>query len=69
MAIVPDLSGNNPTDKSYTTPNRSYAGEPNAALTPEYAGELVLDTTNNTIWKAIGVTNDSWVMLTTPGPA
>lgn len=64
MAIVADLSTNNPTDKSFTHPNRTNAGEPNASLTPQYAGEIVLDTTNNLLWKAITTTNTSWVALT-----
>lgn len=64
MAIVADLSGNSPLDKSFCHPNRSNAGEPNGSLTPQYAGEVVLDTTNNALWKAILTTNTSWVMLT-----
>lgn len=64
MAITADLSGNNPTDKSFNSINRSNAGEPNGSLTPQFAGELVLDTTNNRVWKAVGVTNTSWVSIT-----
>lgn len=55
-------------DKSFCVPNRTNGGEPNGSLTPEYAGELVLDTTNSTMWKAIGLTNTSWIMMTPPGP-
>jgi hypothetical protein len=67
MAIVvnratPDVAA----DKSFCTHNRVNAGEPNASLTPEYAGEIVLDTTNNCYWKAMGITNVSWVALTPP---
>lgn len=67
MAIVPNL-GNLawPVDKSYCYPNRSNAGEPNASLTPQYAGEIVLDTTGNCLWKAISLANNSWVALTPP---
>lgn len=61
MARVADLSGNNPTDKSYNMYNRENAGEPNGSLTPQYAGEIVLDTTNNQLWYAMDLTNDSWV--------
>ena len=71
MAIVAN-TGNpfEPIDKSYQSPNRSMAGTPVAALTPQYAGEIVLDTTNNKLWKAealpgTAMTNASWVSLTT----
>lgn len=65
MAIVADLSGNNPiVDKSFVSYNRVNAGEPNGSVTPQYAGEIVLDTTNNALWKAMGVANNTWVALT-----
>lgn len=67
MAITADLSGNNPTDKSFNNYNRSNAGEPNGSLTPQYAGEIVLDTTNNMLWKAVGTANTAWVPLTPSG--
>jgi hypothetical protein len=66
MAIVADRSGISPLDKSFVSHNRTNAGEPNAALTPQYAGEIVLDTTNNCYWKAMGVANNTWVALTPP---
>jgi hypothetical protein len=66
MAIVADRSGINPTDKSYCLHNRTNAGEPNGSLTPQYGGEIVLDTTNNCYWKAMGITTTSWVALTPP---
>lgn len=66
MAIVADRSGNNPTDKSFTYQNRTNAGEPNGLLAPEFAGEIVLDTTNNALWKATSLVNTSWVALTPP---
>lgn len=64
MAIVADLSGNSPTDEPWTTYNRTNAGEPNGSITPQYAGEIILDTTNNALWKAMGVANTTWVALT-----
>lgn len=65
MAIVRDLSGNNDVlDRKYNSYNRTNAGEPNTALTPEYLGEIVLDTTNNALWKAMGPANNNWIMLT-----
>ena len=66
MAVVPDKATGITRDKSYNYPNRVNAGEPNPALTPEYAGEIVLDTTNNCLWKAIMLTNTSWVAITPP---
>lgn len=68
MPIVADLSGNSgqsgPQDKSFSYFNRRSAGTPNAALTPQYVGEIVLDTTNHTLWKAEGLTNVDWIALT-----
>ena len=66
MARVADISGVNPTDKSFVHYNRTNAGEPNGSLTPEFAGEIVLDTTGNVLWKAMGTTNNTWVALTPP---
>lgn len=68
MAIVHNLGRPeyNAPDKSFCSPNRTNAGEPNTVLTPQYAGEIVLDTTANCLWKAIGITNTSWVALTPP---
>lgn len=62
MAIVADLSGNSPLDKSFCSYNRTNAGDPNGTLTPEYAGEIVLDTTNSLYWVAKDVANDTWVV-------
>lgn len=53
-------------DPPYCTWNRTNAGEPNGSLTPEFVGEIVKDTTNNALWKAIGTANTDWVTLTTP---
>jgi hypothetical protein len=65
MAIVANLADpGGQVDKSYENYNRTNAGEPNASVTPEFAGEIILDTTNNVLWKALGVGNDTWVMLT-----
>lgn len=65
MAIVTDLSGNNQgTDRKYNSYNRTNAGEPNGSVTPEFVGEIILDTTNNALWKAMGTANNTWIMLT-----
>ena len=74
MATVRDLSGNaanaittnNGVDPSYENANRTNAGEPNGSITPQYAGERILDTTNNCLWQALTLTNTSWVALTPP---
>lgn len=67
-----DKSGNSPQGplgkQAFDSPSRVVDAEPNGSITPLYAGEMVLDTTNNTLWKAVSMTNTSWVMLTTPGP-
>lgn len=65
MAIVKDLSGNgSPAEVSFTSYKRTNAGEPNSSLTPTFAGEIVLDTTNNRLWKAMGTANNTLVALT-----
>lgn len=66
MARVANSAGTTPTDKSFVHYNRTNAGEPNGSLTPEFAGEIVLDTTNNALWKAMGIANNTWVALTPP---
>jgi hypothetical protein len=66
MAIVPNLGVPGPVDKSWCYQNRTNAGEPNGSLTPQFAGEIVLDTTNNALWKAVGTLSNTWVTLTTP---
>jgi len=53
-------------DVSFCSPNRVNAGEPNTTLTPQFAGEIVLDTAGNCLWKAITLANNSWVALTPP---
>lgn len=64
MAIVADKSGNNPTDVSWRTRNRTNAGTPQAALTPQYIGERVFDTTNGVLYEAMGTSATSWAVVT-----
>lgn len=64
MTFTRDLSGNNPTDIPYKSYNRTNAGEPNGTVTPQFAGEIVLDTTSNALWEAVNLNNNGWVMLT-----
>lgn len=66
MTFVLEKGGNQPLDRPYNYPNRINAGEPNGSVTPQYAGEIVADTTNNTLWKAVTPANNTWVTLTTP---
>lgn len=63
MAIVPDKSGNTPTDLKYADYNRTNAGSPVGALVPLYTNEVVLDTTNTQLWRAIGLTNNDWSLV------
>lgn len=52
-------------DKPWKTHNRTNAGTPNGTLTPQYAGEIVWDTTNKVRWLAIGITNADWEPMAT----
>lgn len=58
------LNYDSPTDREYFGPNRTNNGKPNGVLTPLYAGEIVLDTVSNALWKAVNLTNSGWVALT-----
>jgi len=65
-----DKAGTGLTKQTFTSPSRTVDAEPNTAtILPLYAGEMVLDTTNNTIWKSLTAAGNSWVALTTPVPA
>lgn len=68
MAIVRNKGRpfSNAPDATYCGPNRNNAGEPNGSLTPAFSGEIVLDTTGNCLWKAMTLSNTSWVALTPP---
>jgi hypothetical protein len=65
MATVRNL-GNafEPLDPPLCLQNRTNAGEPNGSIVPQFSGEIILDTTNNNLWKAVGVANNTWVALT-----
>ncbi len=68
MAIVPNKDGQgisaagalSNVDRRYTTPNRKNAGSPAGSLTPAYAGEIVQDTTGNSLWIALDMTTTGW---------
>lgn len=67
MAIVTNKADTSPAvDQPFCSPNRNNAGEPNGVLTPQFAGEIVLDTTNNCMWKSMTLVNNSWVAITAP---
>lgn len=65
MAIVANLgNASTPIDKSFCTWNRRNAGAPGGAIVPQFAGEIILDSTNNTYWRAVGLANTDWVAET-----
>lgn len=64
MAMVPNLAGTTPLDKPFDHYNRTNAGSPAGSVTPEFAGERVLDTTNSKLYQALGVASNTWVLLT-----
>lgn len=65
MAIVANKADPGyPIDRNYCSYNRTNAGEPNGSITPQYVDEMILDTTNNILWKALSTANSSWVALT-----
>lgn len=64
MTFTADLSTNVPTDKPFDQYNRSNAGDPTGSVTPQYAGERMLDTTNGTLYQALGTLSSSWVQIT-----
>lgn len=48
-------------DPSFCTHGRVVTADPNGTTTPEFAGEIVLDTTGKKRWIAKAMTNTSWV--------
>lgn len=66
MAIVANAANEiAPADKSFCTPNRTNAGSPVSSVTPQYAGEIIMDTTNGVRWRAWGAANTNWYPLDT----
>lgn len=55
-----DKSDEVPVGHDYKT----YAGDPNSHVTPQYIGQECLDTTNTAWYKATSLTNSSWAKLT-----
>ncbi|MCI0557525.1 MAG: hypothetical protein MN733_03440 [Nitrososphaera sp.] len=59
--VVNKAEPGTPLDKPLTKHNRTNAGDPNGSLTPQYSGEIVLDTTNKKLWQAQTLLNTDWV--------
>lgn len=71
MAIVADLSGNFPVslpggvDRKRSDYSRAVAGTPIAlSTTPDFAGEIVLNTVTGELWYAKGLTAADWTPFT-----
>lgn len=66
-AVIPfvlDKSGNSVTGQPFDQYNRTNAGDPTGSITPLYAGERILDTTNGTLYQALGLLSSTWVQIT-----
>lgn len=68
MAIVRDLSGNNPfgatkVDQKLEQPNRTGTATPIGSVTPGYVGEIYYDTTNKVSYRAYGAANTEWIVF------
>jgi hypothetical protein len=64
MAIVKNNAGfATAEDKSFCVPSVEGSGNPNSTVTPQFAGQIYLDTTQNVRWRAVDKTNDSWVAM------
>ena len=61
MATVPDKAGISRLDKRLNDPNRKVASTPVGSLTPLYKGEIVLLTTDGSLFFATDLTNTGWV--------
>lgn len=62
MAIVANIGNiNEPVDTPWCTYNRSGGADPNGSITPEYVGEIYLDTGTKALWVAVGAANTGWV--------
>jgi hypothetical protein len=70
MAIVVELSGNGPvgltTEWTLAGINRTNAGTPVSALTPEFQGERVYDTSNAKTYVAFGTAITQWREILPP---
>jgi len=68
MALVADLAGiawrdGRTVDKPLATVNRWVSGNPNAAQTPQYTGEIIVDTTTAQAWRAGNLLNTGWMPI------
>lgn len=60
MTTVAEKSKNTPVDKKLCDPNRKVASTPVGTLTPLYKGEIVLLTTDGSLWWATDLTDTGW---------
>lgn len=67
MTWVPEKSAQGFVDKPFKHYNRTNAGSPQNSVTPQYAGERILDTTNGKQYQALGPTNSTWVEAVVEG--
>lgn len=51
------------TDPTYDAPNRKLAATPIGATAPLYMGEIVINTTDGTLYKAVGAGVNGWEQL------
>jgi hypothetical protein len=65
VANLGDAGDFSVVDPHLCDPNRVTGADPNGALTPAFAGEIVLDTTNKKLWQAQDLTNTHWVEFRT----
>ena len=61
MATVPNKAYHTPLDKKLSSYNRKNAGSPVGSVTPLYTGEIIMDTTDNKLWRAEGTTSNDWL--------
>jgi len=67
MATVADLAGLETPGRSpgaldvpLCSVNRTRSSTPQGALTPSFRAERVQDTTTGTVYRAVGLTNNTW---------
>jgi len=68
MAIVPNKDGQGikangfygDIDRSYNTPNRFVASNPNGVTSPYYTGEIVMTTADGGTFQALSMANNTW---------
>jgi hypothetical protein len=64
MATVVNRAAIAPVDKKLASTNRKIAFSPLGVTTPQYTGELILDTSTGTLWFASDNTVTGWTPAT-----